>query len=659
MPANHRKIQRIIPFILFAIFLILGLMIYDDYGVSIDERFEREGSMLSLKYVLTKIPGIDLFTPAEKQEIVDTYSIYEDRTYGYLLQWPLTLVELIRGESMDSRTVFLMRHLWNFLNFYLASICFYLLLRKRFSHWLTPIIGWIFLILSPRYFAEAFYNNKDLLFCCWYIIALYFLVRMLDKPKTLNCLLYGLTCAIAANIRIVGFFALGAGCVFFLLKMLRKELPLVTFIRKELEIVISGLGFWFLFMPASWGNWIGFIKESFRIFSHYAHITDVFYMGEMLLSTDLPWHYIPVWMGISIPILYLLLLFCGVGFLAKELIRKEGSWNFRYLDSTMLTLLFVPMLLIIIGHSTMYCSWRHTYFLYVPLLYLAVLGFDHIQNGQSHLCVLTLYAGTAISCLLVGGWMVKAHPFQESYFNPLFRGIAQEQFEVDPMSISTYQAIQNVLDNDPREEVIFWNDIKAIDLAMDIVPLQDRQRIKADYYGYGGKPGDYIVLNRTYTVGEEVNYPYFAHLFDITADKLILSSVFQRTHESDKWGYDIIETLDASVSKQESAAIMDGDPDSFWFAPSDNQTITLDFTFREPQTLSGVTFYTGENTRGFPRNLRVYSSSDGENWQEIEISFNGFSDYVFTPVETSHLRLENHEAEEQRQWTISEILFHQ
>ncbi|WP_375438036.1 hypothetical protein [uncultured Hymenobacter sp.] len=37
-----------------------------------------------------------------------------------------------------------------------------------------------------------------------------------------------------------------------------------------------------------------------------------FYLGEQLLATDLPWHYIPVWMLVTIPVPYSLAMGGGL-----------------------------------------------------------------------------------------------------------------------------------------------------------------------------------------------------------------------------------------------------------------------------------------------------------------------------------------------------------
>lgn len=649
---------RALALLLFLALLLVGLLTFKDYGISIDERIERENSMLSLKYLLTKLPFLNPFDESETASIQLEFSTFADRYYGHLLQWPASLVELLRGRKTDSRNIFLLRHLLNFLYYYFAVICFYRMLELRFRNRLIPLAGLIFLILSPRYYGEAFYNNKDMLFCCCFIVALYCLMRVVRHPTIGACVLLGLSTAVAANVRIVGLFVLAAAGSWFLCQFLSRRISFKTFLLRALSVCGSGLFFWLLFIPAAWGNPLIFIRDSLKFYSHFYHTAPVFFMGKTYQSNALPWDYIPVWMAVSIPVLYLLLFGVGLSFNVRALARHSGTWEDRCLDTIMTGLFFLPILLIIVLHSTMYSAWRHTYFLYVPLLWIALCGFSALLALRGKLLTLALCVASLVSCLFVGGWMISAHPYESVYFNALFRPLAQQNFEVDPMYLSTTEALNFILRNDDRERIMIWDDVKAIDLALDIIPAAQRRRITMQYYGYGGRPGDYIVFSHTYTVGKEVHYPFFESAYEVKAGGLILATVYQRSHRDDLWGYDVIQAAETSVASAETSAIWDGDFDSAWSAPLSDQPVSIEIAFRQPVTLSGLTFFTGDEARGFPRNLTVSSSENGRDWEIVPILFNGFSDYELTPLRARFLRLTNTESEAERPWTISELLFH-
>ena len=122
----------------------------------------------------------------------------------------------------DSRNYFLLRHLFNFLIFFTSSIFFYLILRKRFSKILS-IVGFLFLILSPRIFAESFYNIKDLIFLSFFVISLFFAINFLDKSSYKNLFFSSLSCSFVISTKVIGIIVPLIVLVFFIFEMMDNE----------------------------------------------------------------------------------------------------------------------------------------------------------------------------------------------------------------------------------------------------------------------------------------------------------------------------------------------------------------------------------------------------------------------------------------------------
>ena len=59
------------------------------------------------------------------------------------------------------------------------------------------------LFLSPRIFANSFYNPNDLIFMCFCIFAIFFSLKFFKKPNFLNAFLFSLFVANAINMRIM------------------------------------------------------------------------------------------------------------------------------------------------------------------------------------------------------------------------------------------------------------------------------------------------------------------------------------------------------------------------------------------------------------------------------------------------------------------------
>jgi len=101
--------HKIILILFFVLFLALGVSLFKDYGASWDEGWQRELGSLTFDYVVNG-----------DQRILH----YVDRAYGPFFE--VVLVALEKGFHLNDniRAIFLMRHLFTFLLFYLGVIFF-------------------------------------------------------------------------------------------------------------------------------------------------------------------------------------------------------------------------------------------------------------------------------------------------------------------------------------------------------------------------------------------------------------------------------------------------------------------------------------------------------------------------------------------------------
>ena len=141
--------------------------------------------------------------------------------------------------------------LYNFIIFYISSIFFYFLLKKRFSEKLS-VVGLLFWILSPRIFANSFYNNLDIPFMCFLIFSMNYGMRLFQSPNIKNAVLFSAFSAIAIDIRIMGIIVpfLTFSSIFFYLALKRENLK-----NYRLPILVSFFlmpFFIILFFPSLW-----------------------------------------------------------------------------------------------------------------------------------------------------------------------------------------------------------------------------------------------------------------------------------------------------------------------------------------------------------------------------------------------------------------------
>ena len=69
------------------------------------------------------------------------------------------------------------------------------------------ILGSTFLFLSPRIFAQSFYNNKDIVFMSLFVISLYTAINFLEKPNVKNAIIFSIISSLAIDIRILADFS--------------------------------------------------------------------------------------------------------------------------------------------------------------------------------------------------------------------------------------------------------------------------------------------------------------------------------------------------------------------------------------------------------------------------------------------------------------------
>ncbi len=495
------------------LYLLIGLTLFDDYGISWDELISRYNGVVTIKYLVSLVaPGM-ANSPA-MQAIPDLHT-WIDRDYGVVFEVPLVLMEKVLGiEDNHSPALYRMRHLFNFLIFFVGVIFFYRLVLHRFKHWLLAVTGALFLILSPRIFAESFYNNKDIVFLSFFIIATYFLVRFLDAKTGRNAFWLALASALAINIRILGVIlpAVTLGFVFW--DMVTAAKP-VEEEKKMAPAVLVFVGFFIaftiLFWPYLWENPAGNFIQAFSNMSRFRWKYTVLYLGEFVYATQVPWHYIPVWIGITTPVLYLILFGLGVAFMLARMARS--GWRLYRSpedrqDVLFLALFFGPLLAVILMNSVLYDGWRQMYFIYGAFLMISLRGLYGLWAwGKSMITPARLngwqYSLAAVVLLSLGAALVaiiRNHPHQNVYFNPLAGDKVDQTFERDYWGISYRQALEYIVKHDKRNTIRVKANTGTGITNEYMLSKPDQQRLQ-----FVQKDFDYYVTEYRWSLG---NDPY-------------------------------------------------------------------------------------------------------------------------------------------------------
>ena len=319
-------------------------------------------------------------------------------TKGVFLQYgaffDLTEAFLERKLNIENiQSSFHFKHLLNFLTFFCSSIVFYKLLKIRFKNTYLPLIGVIFFVSAPRIFAESFYNCKDIIFMSFSIFALFFCFKFFERDKLKYLFLFSLFAAIATDIRIMGLYLLFLFIFFFILECLDNKYFFKKKILYLIALIISYILITYFLWPFLWHDPLNNIIFAFKSFKNYNWGGSVFYLGEYIKGDSLPWHYAPVWILVTSPIIYIILFFIGATGIFKlffdnllnlDTDRRNKIWknNFQKLDFFILFFFFGPIFSVIIFNSSIYGGWRHLYFIYPAMIYIMIYSLNYLLDKK-------------------------------------------------------------------------------------------------------------------------------------------------------------------------------------------------------------------------------------------------------------------------------------
>jgi len=517
----------------FALVLGLGLLIFADYGISIDEHISRDNGMVTLKRLAEPLaPGW-----VARHPDFATYTIplaeYTDRDYGIAFETPVSLLEQLFNITEVGHK-YLFRHLCTFLVCFGGLIAFYQLAARRFGDWRLGLLGALWLLLSPRLFADSFYNDKDAVFMALFAVAMNTGVRFLLRPTLGRAAAHALACALTIDVRLMGIMVPVATLGLLAWRGVRAEVPWRRVAGSALAYGALLVGLVLLCWPYLWPAPGHNFRVALENMSAFRWIGTVFYNGVDVPGNELPWHYVPVWLGITTPVLYLGAAVLGLGLVGYQLVRQHWRlWaSAQGLQDVFFLGFFVaPLLAVVVLHSVLYDGWRQLYFVYPAFLLLALRGWVAAARWRAPRAGWRrlLVAGTALSMAATAGQMVRDHPLQNVYFNALAGPSVAQRFELDYWCLGYRQDLAYIAAHDTRPVInVFAPPPNSAALNGELLPPAQRTRLRfverpeqADYFMTNYRNPDY----RTYFA----QHPAFHEVFAIWADGRRVHSVYQQT----------------------------------------------------------------------------------------------------------------------------------
>ena len=463
---------------------------------------------------------------------------------------------VVWNKLFNVEKIFETRHAMNGFMGWLA-ILFCGLLAYRLANWRAGLITLFLIFFSPPFLGQCFNNPKDIPFATAYIFTIYFIVRFIQqfpKPsiKVSFCIALGI--AMAISIRISGLLLIPYlflfVVIYYLIKIKYKEIfSTDNIVRlKKLAIytiVISVLGYFMglLLWPYALESPLINPFKTLAFMTNFPAAASMIFEGATIWSHKVPFYYTIKYILITAPISVL------IGFVLYSFtIRKN---NMGYFWALILFISFgFPILYTIYLHSNLYNGWRHSLYVYPPLVVMAGLGFnkaiDFITNNKFKFIGL-------ISIVLLSFSPIKHtfvnHPYEYVYYNELEGGVknAYGNYELDYYYHSLKEAAEWIKQNEkntniknskikigafltPQLSYYFRNDTSKFEVEQEYI----------EYFYRGNKDWDYaIFVNDKISTAQLKNgtFPPPNTIHTINVDGKPICAIIKRNDKNDLMGY--------------------------------------------------------------------------------------------------------------------------
>lgn len=440
-----------------------------DYGISWDEPISRTNGFLTYNYIVDG--DRRLFTHIE-------------RLHGTAFEFPLLAVEAALNVR-ESRDIYITRHIITFLFFYVSVLVFAWMLHRTFRSPILTCLGCMALVISPRIFADSFYNSKDIpllsLGIWWAAATREFLISGRKRWAVLGAFAAGL----ATDVRVVGLVFPAITAVAFSIRLwLHRPIQRKWGISGVISITVL-LFTILIFWPFLWENPVPRFLEAIQQAGAFPWEGNVLYLGKYIKASELPWHYPYVWILLTTPISYLVLAVVGcIVVCTRYILAGKPTWHHNLLGVLAVGWVGIPLVLVSFGNAVLYDGWRHLYFIYPGILILTVYGMEYLNiHTVSHpsakpwtrIAVVLV----VLDMVLVLGFMIRHHPHQQVYFNLLSGGMkqAKQNFEGDYWGLSFKQGLEYVLQHDPSRQIKIIS-VNGPPNPEDILPAVEKHRIQ-------------------------------------------------------------------------------------------------------------------------------------------------------------------------------------
>lgn len=490
-----------------AAYLLIGFRIYPDYGVSIDEYSQMELGRVNYERIVNGSP-----------EIQTQY----DRYYGPAFEVPLYVFSGFAASRMGIPEMSA-RHMGTFVFFVFSLVFFYRFLSKLNGHPAYGMLGVLLLVLFPRFFAESFYNTKDLPFVSATMLLLWALGRK-PKPVWSFVVPLALTTGFAVAVRAQGLllaFVVGMSV------LVSGSGRLYYRVRIMLSYAALAMLSTFAMFPVFWNDTLKNVTGFWAASANPVGVP-TYYFGRFYVSPGIPWHYHFVWVAITGWLSVSAACIVGlVWFVRQGMRRVTVQENLPYV--AMAFIILGTFLTSVLFHPRSYDGWRHIYYIYPCMAAFAVVAVrycaERFRQHGFRIAMLVMIAWFAADALISVRFMIRNHPNQYLYFNALAGGYfkAKANFDFDYWGISQKQILDFFLTRPvPAGSSIYIDQILPYAERVMIPALHARGMIFAESVDQAEY---YVTIYRDF---RETPPAQFRKVFAVTVEGVDVSAVWMR-----------------------------------------------------------------------------------------------------------------------------------
>ena len=474
---------------------LIGIHISKDFGISWDESHHRDSGQRVLVY-LVKFLGLDWVKPIP--EGLENYK-YSEKMYGPIFDTISALIE----ESFqlnDFKNIYTMRHSLNFIFYFAGYIGYFFFIKLIFPKDKFAILLSFFYLFHPRLFGQGFFNPKDSILQAYIAISIVPIIRSFLHFKFKDLVWSALTIGIAISTKVVAVYLPFLFSAFYISIGSFRNIKPIKIIKNISLFYLFLFFFIFVFWPP-WTNPIKSIVDIFLVLKQYPFSGENFILGKYVSRFDLPWYYVPLWIGVTTPLSFILFFFIGIWKNCHHLF-KELTENIL-IDNFMAAGFLAPILSVIFFGSTLYGGWRHMFFIYPFIAYFMIKGFiftsdwiySYFKLKKDHI---VLFLGVIVFSPTILS-IIKTHPNQSVYFNILAGKDPMLSYEGDAWGTSYRQGLEWIVQNDKRDSIMVSIHNSPGSRNRHMIQKKERDRLNFQFISNPLKkeeiPGDYFITN--------------------------------------------------------------------------------------------------------------------------------------------------------------------